>query len=209
MRTIFVVTHPESTHHVERKVGGWFDSQLTSEGLRAADSIARTLRTAIPPDANVQVCSSDLHRTVQTAVPICAVLGGTPALDSRFREKSYGRAEGKPQSWLDARFVPPPAFGTRLAHDEGIEGAETMETFARRVYSAVDDVLRQNYDYQVIVTHGGVLTFVLAAWGGIPIESLGYLRVQPRPGSITELHEDDYFHNRQIVRLSDTGHLTN
>lgn len=34
-------------------------------------------------------------------------------------------------------------------------------------------------------------------------------RVQRRPGSITELHEDDYFHNRQIVRLSDTGHLTN
>nr|WP_306437384.1 MULTISPECIES: histidine phosphatase family protein [unclassified Rhodococcus (in: high G+C Gram-positive bacteria)] len=75
---------------------------------------------------------------------ICAVLGGTLALDSRFREKSYGRAEGKPRSWLDERFIPPPEFGARSAHDEGIDGAGTMEVFARRVYSAVDDVLRQN-----------------------------------------------------------------
>lgn len=208
MRTVFVVTHPETTHHVEERVGGWFDSQLTRRGLQAAGAVAATLRSAIPPDSSVQVYSSDLQRTAQTAALIGESLNVSPVLDSRFREKSYGRAEGKPQRWLNERFIPPPASGDRLNHDEGIEGAETMRCLASRVYEAVDTVLHQDYEYQVIVTHGGVLTFVLAAWGCIPIEALDYLRVRADPGSITELHEDDYFHNRQIVRLADTQHIT-
>lgn len=39
MRTVFVVTHPEATHHVEDRVGGWFDSQLTP-------AIRRSIRTS-------------------------------------------------------------------------------------------------------------------------------------------------------------------
>ncbi|WSB66685.1 histidine phosphatase family protein [Streptomyces decoyicus] len=44
MRTLYVVTHPEATHHVEGVVGGWHDSQLTPSGIRAALSIAQALR---------------------------------------------------------------------------------------------------------------------------------------------------------------------
>lgn len=41
----------------------------------------------------------------------------------------------------------------------------------------------------------------------LPIESLGYARFHAAPGSITELREDDYFHNRQVVGLGDIRHL--
>ncbi|MFI9771920.1 histidine phosphatase family protein [Streptomyces sp. NPDC052415] len=44
MRTLYVVTHPEATHHVEGVVGGWHDSQLTPVGVRAAVSIAQALQ---------------------------------------------------------------------------------------------------------------------------------------------------------------------
>ena len=40
VRSIYVVTHPEATHHIERVVGGWYDSRLTPAGIRAAVSIA-------------------------------------------------------------------------------------------------------------------------------------------------------------------------
>lgn len=44
MRTLFVVTDSEATHHVEGVVGGWHDSQLTHAGVRAAVSIPTGLR---------------------------------------------------------------------------------------------------------------------------------------------------------------------
>ncbi|MER5774175.1 histidine phosphatase family protein [Streptomyces sp. NPDC002039] len=207
MRSIHVVTHPEASHHVEGLVGGWHDSTLTPEGVREAAAIARALRAEIPEDAEVELISSDLRRTRRTAQEIGGLLGVEASLDRRLREKSYGEAEGRPQEWLDKRFVPPPATGDRMGHDEGIEGAETRADFAGRIYEAMDGILTHPYEHQVIVTHGFALTFVVAAWIGMPIESLGHVNFRVASGSITHLREDDFFHNRQLVRLGDTRHL--
>ncbi|MFH8738294.1 histidine phosphatase family protein [Streptomyces sp. NPDC017964] len=207
MRTLYVVTHPEATHHVEGVVGGWHDSQLTPAGIRAAVSIAQALRARIPDGAEVEVFSSDLQRTSRTAEEIAQLFGVNPILDSRLREKSYGEAEGKPQEWLDRRFVPPPAVGKRMDHDEGVEGCETKAAWAQRIYAAMDDILQSSCAHQIIVTHGGSLTFVVASWIMMPIKSAGFARFRAPSGSITTLNEDDFFHNRQVVSLGDTLHL--
>ena len=36
MRRIAVVVHAEAQHHVDRLVGGWFDSPLTERGRKQA-----------------------------------------------------------------------------------------------------------------------------------------------------------------------------
>ncbi|MEV0262407.1 histidine phosphatase family protein [Streptomyces sp. NPDC050617] len=207
MRTLYVVTHPEATHHVEGVVGGWHDSRLTPAGVRAAVSIAEALRSQIPDGAEVELHSSDLRRTVRTAEEVGRVFGVVPSLDDRLREKSYGEAGGKPQSWLDQRFVRPPAVGERMEHDEGVRGAETKAAWARRVYAAMDEILRSPVRHQIVVTHGGSLTFVVASWIKMPVESAGYASFRAPSGSTTTLHEDDFFHNRQVARLGDTRHL--
>src|SRR5688572_14419516 len=109
MRTLYVVTHPEATHHVERVVGGQYDSELTARGQREASAIARRLAEIVPTDVEVELFTSDLKRTVQTAEAIATTLDLYPVLMSDLREKSYGIAGGKPQQWLDDRFIPPPA----------------------------------------------------------------------------------------------------
>ncbi|MFD9721422.1 histidine phosphatase family protein [Streptomyces sp. NPDC059076] len=207
MRTLYVVTHPEATHHVERIVGGWHDSDLTPDGRRAAAAVARALRSAVPEESKVELISSDLQRTVQTAQEIADAFDVKPVLDRRLREKSYGEAEGRPQEWLDQRFITPPAVGDRLGHDEGVVGAETKGAFAERVYAVMDDILKHPYEHQIVVTHGFALTFIVAWWIGMPIESLGYANFRAPSGSITTLREDDFFHNRQVVSLGDTRHL--
>ncbi|MFI9202540.1 histidine phosphatase family protein [Streptomyces sp. NPDC053048] len=207
MRSVYVVAHPEATHHVEDLVGGWHDSSLTPVGLRAAASIAKALRAEIPDGADVELISSDLRRARRTAEEAAELFGVKPVLDRRLREKSYGEAEGRPQQWLDERFLPPPAVGDRMGHDEGVPGAETKAVFARRVYAAMDDILRRPYEHQVVFTHGFALTFVVASWIRMPIESLGYANFRAPSGSITTLREDDFFHNRQVVRLGDISHL--
>lgn len=88
-----------------------------------------------------------------------------------------------------------------------MEGAETKAAWVRRIYAAMDEILRRPCEHQIIVTHGGSLTFVVASWIRMPIESVGYAGFRANSGSITTLREDDFFHNRQVASLGDTRHL--
>ncbi|MGA5540258.1 histidine phosphatase family protein [Mycobacterium sp. NPDC051198] len=207
-RKLYVVTHPEATHHVDGLVGGWYDSDLTAKGLRDAHTVAEALRARVPGTAAVNVVSSDLLRAQRTAAVIAETFHTAEVLDPRLREKSYGEAEGRPQRWLDERFIAPPALGDRLAHGEGLRGAETKEEFARRIYAAMEAITAAGVSHQVIVTHGFALTFVIAAWIKMPLASVGYVNFAGKAGSITTLYEDDRFRNRQVLELSATQHLT-
>ncbi|WP_223772917.1 histidine phosphatase family protein [Streptomyces sp. 135] len=207
MRSLYVIAHPEATHHVERVVGGWHDSDLTAAGLSAAASIAGALRKQIPEGEEVEVVSSDLRRARRTAHAAAEPFGVPVVVERGLREKSYGEAEGRPQEWLDRRFVPPPAAGDRMGHHEGVAGAETRGECARRVYDVMEGLLRRPCAHQIVVTHGFALTFVVAAWIKMPYETVGSVSFRAPSGSITVLREDDFFHNRQVVSLGDTRHL--
>ncbi|MBL7256851.1 histidine phosphatase family protein [Paractinoplanes lichenicola] len=200
MRTLHVVTHPEATHHVDGLVGGWFDSDLTPRGAAHAAKIADVLATRAP---GAEIHSSDLLRTRRTAEIIAARLDTEVILDRGLREKSYGEAGGRPQAWLDARFVPPPRDGERMRHDEGVPGAETKHDLAVRVYAALGRILESDAAHQVIVTHGMAATFVLAAWIEMPLEAAGRVAFRFSAGGVTTLHEDDYFHNHAVVSLNE------
>lgn len=211
MRSVHVVAHPEATHHVDRLVGGWYDSRLTPAGRQEAGAVARSLRHELGRElaggGELEVHSSDLQRAWQTAELVGTELGVAPRAEPGLREKSYGVAEGRPQEWLDQRFVPPPADGDRMGHHEGVDGAETRGECARRVYAAMAEILRRPCPHHVVVTHGFALNFVVAYWIGMPYASLGSVSFRAPSGSITTLREDDFFHNRQLVRLGDTRHL--
>jgi 2,3-bisphosphoglycerate-dependent phosphoglycerate mutase len=208
VRNLYLVTHPEATHHVDGLVGGWFDSDLTGRGLAHAGQILEALAGRLPAEAAVEVFSSDLLRARRTAAVVGRRLGVGVVLDADLREKSYGEAEGRPQAWLDARLIPPPAVGERMRHDDGVPGAETRWELAVRAYAALDRVLRSKVEHQVVVTHGGTATFLLAAWIGMPIDAAGLVGFQFSSGGITQLHEDDYLHSRRVVQLNDIGQLT-
>ena len=69
-------------------------------------------------------------------------------------------------------------------------------------------ILARNCEHQIVVTHGFAITFVVASWVQMPVESTGYASFRAASGSITGLGEDDYFPNRQFVSLGDMGHLS-
>ncbi len=60
----------------------------------------------------------------------------------------------------------------------------------------------------VVVTDGGVATFVVAAWIGMPLESLGSVKFKVSPGSITTLRQTDLAADRQVSSLNDLRHLS-
>lgn len=207
MKTLFVVTHPQSIHHVEGKVGGWYDTGLTDLGHRQAEAIAARLAALCAGQAPGLI-SSDLLRCSQTADIIGRQLQLTPRLTPDLREMSYGVAEGKPQAWLDSRRLPVPEDGG-LDDTGGIEGSETRRQTGTRIYRAMDEVLADPADCQIIVTHGFALTFVIAGWIGMPIESLGRVNFPVKSGSITHLAENAQWKSRAVVTLGETAHLAN
>ncbi|WP_289020342.1 histidine phosphatase family protein [uncultured Ornithinimicrobium sp.] len=153
MRNLYVVAHPEATHHTDGLVGGWYDSDLTARGRRHATAIATTIRKLVPADARTEVFSE----------------------------------------WID--------------HDEGIPGSETKLKFATRIYRAMEAITGRDCEHQVVATHGGALTFVVAAWIRMPIAEAGYAAFRSTSGGITHLREDDFFHNQQVVSLNSVEHL--
>lgn len=205
MKTLYVVTHPQSVHHVEGKVGGWYDTGLTDLGRRQAEAIAARLADLCAGQAPGLI-SSDLLRCSQTADIIGRRLQLTPRLTPDLREMSYGVAEGKPQAWLDSRRLPVPEEGG-LDDSGGIESAESRRMMASRIYRAMDEILADPADCQIIVTHSFALTFVIAGWIGMPIESLGRVNFPVPSGSITHLAEHPFWKSRAVVTLGDTGHL--
>ena len=207
MKHLYVVTHAQSQHHVDGLVGGWYDSPLTTLGMLQATRIAGHLSERVPENTPVEISSSDLTRAYQTAEPIAKVFRAPIEATADLREKSYGEAEGKPQSWLDDRFVYPPAMGNRMDHFEGIAGSETRRQLGTRVYRAVERILANSCSHQIVVTHGGALTFVIAAWVKMPLDSAGSIAVLATSGGITHLVEDDVYHNRRILFLNQTFHL--
>jgi len=207
VKTIYVVTHPEATHHVEGLVGGQFDSDLTATGHIHASRIADVLADRLDEHLPIEVVSSDLLRTRRTAGIVAGRLGVEPVLDPRWREKSYGEAGGRPQSWLDERFVPVPAVGERMRHDEGVAGAETKWDLAVRIYAATAELVASPAPQQVVVTHGMAATFLLAAWIEMPVEAAGRVAFGFSSGGITTLERDDVFHNHSVRALNEVAHL--
>ncbi len=206
MKEIFVVTHTQSIHHEEDKVGGWYDTGLTARGHEDAAATAERLM-ALVGSKEVEIHSSDLRRAAQTAAAIARRFGQPVTATADLREISYGVAGGKPQVWLDARYTPAPD-DNRLDFPCGIDGAETRRDVAARVYPRVDAIVARPCETHVIVTHGFTLTLVLAAWMKVPIEACGFLSFPAKSGSITHLRQDDFFRNRAVVSLADVSHLT-
>ncbi|WP_040556340.1 histidine phosphatase family protein [Reinekea blandensis] len=195
MKTIYVVSHTESEHHLSDLVGGWYDSELTEKGISDANAIAEILGSEGKVDT---IFSSDLKRASTTAECISKIVYAPVIVNSSLREMSFGEAEGKEQTWLDKR-IKPEDGDNRLDH-RIVTGAETKREFAGRIFKYLDSI--ELPDCSVISTHSFAATYVIAWWVGMSLESVGYVNFGVKPGKITKLVEDDFFKNRAVAYLN-------
>ncbi|MFC7619846.1 histidine phosphatase family protein [Microlunatus sp. GCM10028923] len=206
MKTVYVVTHPEATHHVDGLVGGWYDSDLTERGIAQAGKIAEALAAELG-DATPTLFTSDLLRTRRTAEIIAGRLGAPLTVDPDLRERSFGEAGGKPQAWLQDHLVPATDNEDWTRHDEGIPGTETRMAVVERVYAALQRIRDDPAEHQVVVTHGGTASYLFAAWIGMPVEAAAGAYFRVTSGGISLLRKDDHHRAFELARLNRTDHL--
>lgn len=200
MKRICLITHAEATHSVEGKVGGWFDSELTDNGMNQALGLREKVSNLNFELGSLAFYSSDLKRAVQTAEILLGNSSTVLNLDCRLREMSFGRNEGMCQKEHDEIIVPSSLTGDRLDHKICV-GAESRRDVAIRVSELVNELMCIEGD-MLVVTHGFAATFFIAAFQKLDIESMGYLAFKLKPSSISVLVEDDLFKNRSINVLN-------
>ncbi len=205
MKNVYIVTHTQSVHHIEKKVGGWYDTGLTEHGKDQAAKVAQSLKQRINTEP-VNLFSSDLKRAAETAAIIGLAFKQNVIYDPNLRELSYGIAEGHEQAWLSKRISYKPTDGNRLDH-RVCQNSESRREIGSRIEKSIAKILNEMNQNAIVVTHGFALTFVIMSWLKIPVSNMAYCNFSSNPGGITLLQEGDVFENRNVKYINNIEHL--
>lgn len=191
---LYLIRHGEVKGNQEGRCVGWDPFPLTERGRRQAQALAQRLR----PLPLTGVYSSDLARTFETATMIAEPHGLKVVPVAGLRETNFGEWAGLTYDEMYQR--DPEALEQWLKDPEHLAppGGETLAETRQRFLDALPRM-----DRVAVVSHGGPIRAVLAAWMGCSFWS-----VQVPPASLTEL-EWDGERMLQLVCLGDTSHLTN
>lgn len=144
--------HGRTEWNAEGRFQGQLDPPLDATGRQEAGAAASQLvATGLLPK-DVVVVSSDLDRTVQTAVALTDLLGVPLRLDARLREHGMGCWEGLTRDEVADRY--PEQYADWIAgRPVRGRGGEEPAAVADRALAALVDL--PSAAVAVVVTHGG------------------------------------------------------
>ena len=198
LKRILLIRHCESTHAGKRYIGRT-DTPLTPTGKEQALRLAVRLKP-VPVD---RVVASPSLRALDTAGPVVEERGLSIEVDEELREVDFG--EWEELSFEEIRRKDPEmvAEWARGGMDFRFPGGESLSAFGNRVRRAGNRLISLPDEGILVVTHGGVVRFMLCHFLGLPPQS--HLMFDIRPGSITTLHLDRGY--AVLTGLNDCCHL--
>ncbi len=201
-RSVILVRHAESEHHIKKLSGGWTDTPITERGHQQAHLVAERLRNELG-DTPVRLFTSDFLRTRETAQHIARAFGVEPIPDERLREFNNGEAAGLTQDEVQRRW--PRVAGPMGLDERPWPGCESWREFYARAGGFLDSL---DFDgpTPIVVTHGGTVFVLVAHWLSMPPELMKVANFHAHVTSITVLKRPDYGLS-EVERLNDVAHL--
>ncbi len=184
LRHLLLARHGETDWNVAGRWQGHTDVPLNATGRAQAAALAERLRR----EGIEAVAASDLSRARHTAEIVAGALGVPLArVDPDLREQRYGWFEGLTLAECEARY---PAEWARYVADRqaGPPGGESRAAVLERVVRAVQATAAQLSGPALLVTHGGALRALLAAF--------------PAPNGAAATAGADRIPNGGLVRVS-------
>ena len=200
MGKLYIVRHGETQWNAEGRVQGHTDIELSDQGRRQAQTLARRLAN-VPFDA---AYSSDLSRCTETAR---IILGESPVplhTTPQLREYNKGVFEGLTVHEYRRRF--PDLYRASLVNDLDFAptGGETMRQTSARMAAFVEQVNGRHLDDTVLVVgHGGSLRSLLVGLLSLPLEA--NWRFIMGNCALTQVYT--YPDNAVLHLYNDTSHL--
>ena len=182
MKTIILVQHTESQHHVNSHIGAWRDWDLTERGREQAFRIGEWLKRA-GCESTWSMFVSPQRRALQTAEELNRSLCITPVVREELREVNAGQGNGKPREWYREHAAP---RGIAFDPDHrDFPDAESDRELWNRVLPFYRDMLAADADRIIVVSHGTTISFLQSMLAGQSVEDRGHFRFNGSSGSIS------------------------
>lgn len=201
MKQIITIQHTQSIHHTNGMVGSWTDWDLSELGIRQAESIGANLAKQLGGKRFIMY-SSDLLRAKHTAEIVGRHLGLEPILRTELRERNLGKCVGKSVQWLRENIEVP----EKTVDDRMFSDAESRRDEWDRLAPFFDEIMRNDEDNIIIVSHGDLLSVFNAMFLKLGVEFLNQGELFGFAGGVSFLFENDEG-KRFIKRLSDLSFL--
>lgn len=200
MKTILTIQHTQSIHHTNGMVGSWTDWDLSDFGKVQASCIGRNLAKKLT--GKYVLYSSDLLRAKRTAEIIGQHLGLEPILCEALRERNLGKCCGKSVQWLRENMEKTEeTVDDRMFHD-----AESRRDEWNRLLPFYQELMENEQENILIVSHGDLLGVFHAMWLGMEVEQLNRGELFGMSGGVTLLQENSS--GKHVIRfLSDMSYL--
>ena len=145
---IFSTRHGQTSYNKQEIIMGTTDIDLDETGEKQALELADRIAGMNCIDI---IIASPMKRAQRTARAVAERCGLEIVTDERLREWDYGYYEGKSR-FTEGFAENKTEFGVRMG-----KSGESLMQLAHRVYSALDDIIK-NYSGKnvLVVSHGGV-----------------------------------------------------
>lgn len=184
-------------------VGSWTDWDLTDLGKKQAHTIGMNLQKVLQNNS-YWIYSSDLLRAKNTAIPIAKSIN-TKSINytNHLRERNLGSAVGKSVQWLKDNIKKREEF----IYDRCFDDAESREDTWNRLYPFYKQIIENDEENIIIVSHGDLLSLFFSMFLGREINDLNNFNLSGISGGVSFL-EIDNKSNHFIRQLNDLSYLT-
>ena len=201
MKTIITIQHTQSIHHTNGMVGSWTDWDLSELGVQQAKRIGEKLKSELSGKTFVMY-SSDLKRAKQTAEYVGANLGISPVLRTELRERNLGRCCGKSIKWLRENIE----MQEKTIDDKLFSDAESRRDEWNRLKPFFDEIMSNDEENIIIVSHGDLLSVFNSMFLGLDVETINVGEIFGLAGGVSFMFENDEG-KRFIKRISDMSYI--
>ena len=182
--------------HATAEGNGRFLGQLDVPLASAARQELRLLGEKCSAHPVSAIYASDLRRARETAEAIARPCGIAVELRPELREMHFGEWEGLEWDEIVQRFPRLAKLWMERFPHQAIPGAEPVREFRKRVAAVMGEIAGANRGKcALVVTHAGVIRFVLGKVLGVPARNVFRLAQDPCAMNII-----DYFEHGATVR---------
>ena len=201
MKTIITIQHTQSVHHTNGMVGSWTDWELSELGVLQAKSIGQKLKDELAGREFV-IYSSDLLRAKQTAENVGDYLGVTPILRQELRERNLGKCCGKSVQWLRENIEQQ----EKTIDDRLFSDAESRRDEWNRLKPFFDEIMSNDEENIIIVSHGDLLSVFNTMFLGLDVETINNCEMFGLAGGVSYMFVNNEG-KRFIKRISDMSYI--
>lgn len=201
LKNIITIQHTQSIHHTNGMVGSWTDWDLSEQGIQQADNIGKNLLNQLK-DKKYIMYSSDLLRAKHTAEIVGKHLEITPILSTELRERNLGRCVGKSVKWMKDNIE----CQEKSIDDKMFSDAESRRDEWNRLLPFFNEIMNNEHENIIIVSHGDLLSVFNAMWLAMDIEMLNKCELFGFAGGVSFMYESADG-KRFIKRMSDMSYI--